>query len=222
MRLIKSYYKIEHGLNRADILKRLELFGRVCYKSEDRITDESAAKFVRLISEKRHLSIFDHAYVSVRFVVNRGFTHELVRHRLAAYSQESTRFCNYSKVKFGGHVTFIIPPFLDVEPGIYDVNDYRVWEVGTDNGLWLDSMLQCENSYHKALERGWSPQEARGLLPIDLKTEIIMTANLTEWKHVFKLRASHAAHPQMREIMIPLLAEFSIELPEIFEKEVKS
>lgn len=215
MRLIKPSYEILSDFNRNTILKNLELYGRVCYKSEDRITDESAPKFVKMISEKGHLSIFDHEYISVRFIVNRGFTHELVRHRIAAYSQESTRWCNYTKDKFGGHITFIIPPHLDIDSGM--VNSYDSMPYKDLNSiLWLNHMLTCEAAYNAAIKSGWKSQEARGLLPIDLKTEIIMTANLTEWKHVFKLRTDEAAHPQMREIMIPLYNEFKIRLPEIF------
>ena len=214
MRLIKPSYEILSDFNRNIKIKNLELYGRVCYKSEDRITDESAPKFVKMISEKGHLSIFDHVFISVRFIVNRGFTHELVRHRIAAYSQESTRWCNYTKEKFGGHITFIIPPHLSINHGIYS-HDYEIQAIGKEF-LWLHHMLACETAYNQAIQSGWKSQEARGLLPIDLKTEIIMTANLTEWKHVFKLRTDEAAHPQMREIMIPLYNEFKIKLPEIF------
>jgi len=217
MRLIKPSYKIESKFNRQTILRQLELFGRVCYKSEERITADSAARFVKMIVEKGHTSIFDHVSVSVRFISNRGFTHELVRHRLAAYSQESTRYCNYSKDKFRGHTTFIIPPFLEIEPGIYCEDDWHLWE-HTNERHWMEHMILCEKAYNGAIARNWKPQEARGLLPIDLKTEIIITANLTEWLHIFKLRTSAAAHPQMRELMIPLLRDkFQKTLPEIFK-----
>jgi len=219
MKLIKPSYKIETPINRINILKTLELFGRVCYKSEGLITEDSSSKFVKMIVNKGHISVVDHVYISVRFIVNRGFTHELIRHRIAAYSQESTRFCNYIKDKFNGHITFIIPPHLDITPGVYNDTSTSI-KVG-NSFLWAHHMLDCESVYNSAIKNNWKPQEARGLLPIDLKTEIIMTANLTEWLHVFRLRTDPAAHPQMREIMIPLSKEFENELPEIFKKEDK-
>lgn len=217
MKLIKPSYKIESEFNREKILKMLELCGRVCYKSEDKITENSASKFVQMICKKNHESVLEHISISVRFIVNRGFTHELVRHRIASFSQESTRYCNYSTNKFDNNITFIIPPQINIESGIYSEHEYPHHTLNYEKeNLWFQHMLRCEIAYKTAINQSWKPQEARGLLPIDLKTEIIITANLREWKHIFKLRTSDTAHPQMREIIIPLYNEFKQILPEIF------
>ena len=190
-------------------LKIIEAAGRTCYKSEDKITEGSAEKFVRMIIKRGHLSVIEHAYMSVRFICDRGVTHEIVRHRLAAYSQESTRYCNYK-----GGVTFIIPPWVDIEEG-----EYRIQPMGLIDSekLWFYSMINSENDYIKLLREKWSPQQARSVLPNSLKTEIVMTANLREWMHIFSLRTSKAAHPQMRELMIPLLEEMKTLVPVIFD-----
>ena len=191
-------------------LEMIEVAGRTCYKSEDKITEGSAEKFVRMIIKRGHLSVIEHAYMSVRFICDRGVTHEIVRHRLCAYSQESTRYCNYK-----GGVTFIIPPWLDIEPDEYtflaaDPPKRPDW-------TWYKNMLEAERDYKELLDFGWSPQQARSVLPNSLKTEIVMTANLREWMHVFKLRTSKAAHPQMRELMIPLLKQVKEIIPVIFD-----
>lgn len=185
------------------MLANLELAGRTCYKSEERISEESARGFVRRLIASGHHSVIEHASISVRFVCDRGVTHELVRHRLAAYSQESTRYANYSQDKFGGEITVIRPLF---------------WAPGTSAyELWLNSMRQAEAAYLKLLLQGARPQEARSVLPNSLKTEIVMTANLREWRHVLNLRGSRASHPQMREIMLPLLSHFQAVVPVVFD-----
>ncbi len=214
MELIKPYFIIETETYTASYLETLERFIRVCYKSEDKIGEGSAEKLIKNCIKRRHWTVFEHLTMSVRFVVNRGFTHELVRHRLVSYLQESTRFCNY-----GGGITFIVPPWIIIPPGIYcnifgDIN----YEIGikemksavrTDkDSHWFNVMSNAEFRYGELLKLGVKPEEARGVLPIDLKTEIIATANLREWRHIFQLRTSPKAHPQMREIMIPLLKEF--------------
>ncbi|CAO0820641.1 thymidylate synthase (FAD) [Desulfarculales bacterium] len=185
------------------MLANLELAGRTCYKSEERITAESARGFVRQIIASGHHSVIEHASISVRFVCDRGVTHELVRHRLAAFSQESTRYANYSQNKFGGEITVIRPLF---------------WAPGTPAyELWLGSMRQAEAAYLELLNQGAKPQEARSVLPNSLKTEIVMTANLREWRHVLNLRCSRASHPQMREIMLHLLSHFREAVPVAFD-----
>ena len=194
-------------------LKTIEAAGRTCYKSEDKITEESAEKFVRMIIKRGHLSVIEHAYMSVRFICDRGVTHEIVRHRLAAYSQESTRYCNYK-----GGVTFIIPPWcegldeLEYTYNTHHLNSHCSWATRT----WVASMLSAESDYISLIKR-WSPQQARSVLPNSLKTEIVMTANLREWRHIFNLRTSKAAHPQMRELMISLLEEMKTLVPVIFD-----
>lgn len=186
-----------------DILKLIELAGRTCYKSEDRITEESAAAFVRRIIASGHHSVIEHMGLTVRFTCDRGVSHELVRHRLASYSQESTRYANYSKDRFGGEITVIRPCF---------------WEEGSPAWKeWEAAMRTAETAYLNLLAAGAKPEQARSVLPNSLKTEIVMSANLREWRHVFSLRCDGRAHPQIREIMRPLLAELRERLPVVFE-----
>jgi len=194
-------------------LELIELAGRTCYKSEDKITDGSAKKFVEMVVKRGHHSVIEHANITVKFICDRGVTHEIVRHRLAAYSQESTRYCNYS-----GGVTFVIPPWVDLNPKNYP-NKYReknFFKLSSEK-IWANTMMDAETAYISLLEQGWSPQQARSVLPNSLKTEIVMTANVREWKHVLNLRTSKAAHPQMRELMIPLQTELRELIPVIFD-----
>ena len=150
--------------------------------------------------------------MTVKFVVDRGVSHELVRHRLCAFSQESTRYCNYK-----GGVTFVIPPWMNIRPGKYTSECLKNKDYGIEEILWLSSMLEAETTYRTFLTINWSPQQARSVLPNSLKTEIVVTANFREWKHIFSLRCSKRAHPQMREIMLPLFNKMKSLLPEIFE-----
>jgi thymidylate synthase (FAD) len=189
--------------NGEDILKQIETAGRTCYKSEDKITADSAAGFVKHIIKSGHHSVIEHINVSVRFVCDRGISHEIVRHRLAAYSQESTRYANYSKDKFGNEITVIKPYF---------------WHENSEEYLiWKQAMQNAEQSYLKLLKSGARPEQARSVLPNSLKTEIVMTCNLREWRHVLKLRCSKASHPQIRELMLPLLAEMRAKIPVLFD-----
>jgi thymidylate synthase (FAD) len=199
MQIVDASYEILYLPENA--MEQIELAGRVCYKSEDKITEGSAAKFVAMLLKCGHESVIEHVDMRVRFVCDRGVTHELVRHRLASYSQESTRYCNYSKDKFGQEITVIDPrPYL----GNYAFS------------TWRHGMFQAEAAYFAMLDNGATPQMARSVLPNSLKTEIVMTANLREWRHVLKLRTSEAAHPQMRALMLPLLVELNERLPVLF------
>ena len=203
MKIINPSFEILSPVDGQAILQHIERCGRVCYKSEDKITDTSAQTFVGSIIKRGHEAVLEHASVTVKFVVDRGVSHEIVRHRLAAYCQESTRYCNYSKDGFGGQVTFIQPHFLD--------RGTRGWE------LWVLACEQAEKAYFDLLNWGCSPQEARAVLPNSLKTEVVMTANLREWRHFFKLRTAPAAHPQMREVTIPLLRRMQELIPVVFD-----
>lgn len=207
MIIIKPYFIIESDISGEDILKLIEKAGRVCYKSEDRITEQSSADFVRTIIKNAHEAVIEHASVTVRVVCDRGVSHEIVRHRLASYSQESSRYCNYSKDKFSNQITYIEPCFWDVSSE-EDLKKYEIWK---------ETMQFCEEKYFELLELGATPQEARNILPVSLKTEIVMTMNLREWRHFFKLRAHHTSHPQMREIAVPLLNKFKEIIPVIFD-----
>lgn len=207
MRIVKPSFRILDPIDGdagRDILRKLERIGRLAYKSEDKIIDDSHGPFVRhLCQELHHESVIEHASVSVHIVCDRGVSHELVRHRLASFTQESTRYCNYTKGKFGGEIAVISPSFFP--PG---TNGYADWE---------ETCEDIERQYTSLIASGAKPQEARSILPNSLKTEIVVTANLREWRHIFRLRTSGAAHPQMREIMIPLLEQFKTHLPELFD-----
>lgn len=164
--------------------KHIEWAGRVAYKSEDRITPDSAGPFVRKLLKLGHTPVFEFASASVLVICDRGVSHQLVRHRAGfSYMQESTRFCNYSKDKFGSEITVIGPPGL-----------------GRCYADWKRACIDAEMRYLMLLHKGVSPQIARSVLPNSLKTEIAVTANFTAWRHFLKLRLSPKAHPQMREI----------------------
>ena len=170
------------------------------------MTDLAAVKMVESLINRGHEAMLEHEKISVKFIVDRGVSHELVRHRMASYAQESTRYCNYSKDKFGNEITVIKPCFLDE-----DTENYRIWK---------SSCEAAEKAYFAMLDNDATPQEARSVLPNSLKTEICMTANLREWRHFFKLRAlgiTGKPHPQMLEVTVPLLAEFKALIPVVFD-----
>ncbi len=179
-----------------NLTKNIERAGRICWKSEDRIEEGSDVKFIEMLKGVNHSSVLEHGSISVLFSCDRGVTHELVRHRIASFSQASTRYCNYSNDKFGGEITVIDPFFYD---GRNRNTEYYVWK---------ESCESAETAYMKLLAAGSKPQEARSVLPNSLKTEIVVTANPREWRHILELRTSAAAHPQIRQIMCPTLAAF--------------
>lgn len=186
-----------------EMLRRIEKIGRVCYKSEERIGEGTAEKFIAGIIKRGHESVIEHGSITVKVTCDRGVTHEIVRHRIASYSQESTRYCNYSKDKFGGEITFIRPCF---------------WAEDDEKfAVWKETMQSIEDSYVKLISLGAKPEEARSILPNSVKTEIMVTMNLREWRHFFKLRTSERAHPQIREVAIPLLNELKGLVPVIFD-----
>ena len=203
MKIIKADIEILSPIDGQEILKRIEQAGRVCYKSEDKITDGSAERFVANILKRGHEAVLEHQSITVKFICDRGVSHEIVRHRLAAYCQESTRYCNYSKDGFGNEITVVEPCFLE-----HDTPQWAAWE---------SAMKNAEFSYFRMLELGCTPQEARSVLSNSLKTEVIMTADIREWRHFFKLRCSPAAHPQMREVAIMLLKKFQAQIPILFD-----
>lgn len=208
MKLVKPSYTIESEIDGKKILKNLEKCARTCYKSEDKITDTSAERLIRGIIKSGHESVIEHESIRVRFVVDRGVTHEMVRHRICSFSQESTRYCNY-----GGGVEFIIPCWMDIKPGEYKTHT----TLEPAESIWFTCCLNLESSYQELLRIGWTPQQARSVLPNSLKTEIVVTANLREWRKIFQLRTSKRAHPQIREVMVPLLKELQEKIPVIFE-----
>jgi thymidylate synthase (FAD) len=203
MRIIKPSFEIMGNINPDEILMSIERCGRVCYKSEDKTTKSSARGFIEKLIKSGHESVVEHEKITVKITCDRGVSHEIVRHRIASYSQESTRYCNYSQSKFGRELTLIKPCFWSE-----DSEEYKVW---------LQTMRIIEENYNQFIDMGAKPEEARSILPNSLKTEIVVTMNLREWRHFFKLRTSKRAHPQMREISIPLLRKMQNLLPAIFE-----
>ena len=203
MKIIKPSIEIINLPPQEEVLAHIEKCGRTCYKSEGKIADGSAEKFVRGIIKRGHESVLEHVSFTVRFICDRGVTHEIVRHRLASYSQESTRYCRYSDDGFGNEITVIEPLFLD--------RDTFLWHI------WETACKQAEESYMQMLHYGAKPEEARSVLPNSLKTEICMTANLREFRHFLKLRTAAAAHPQIREVAMMLLNTLHERLPVLFD-----
>lgn len=235
MKIVEPSFKIMRGLDR-DVIPFLEECGRTCYKSEDLITETSASKFVSGLMKSKHESVIEHASITVRLVGSRSMTHQLVRHRLAAYSQESQRFCNYSKDKHGSELTFIDPMFY-INGIRYNHKTFvSILEESGDGDIpekWMnivkaycdfeETCLNIENSYMEMIEEyGAKAEDAREILPNASKTEIVATYNLRVWRHVFRERAlNRHAQFQIRYLTQGLLKEFNAVLPEIFSDLVK-
>ena len=202
MRIIEPSLEIIDAPNYQELLRKIEKVGRVCYKSEDKIEDGSAEKFVRGIIKRGHDAVIEHGSITVKIVCDRGVSHEIVRHRLASYCQESTRYCNYSNGRFGGEITVIKPCYL-----IAGEKEYAAW---------LNGCKSAEFYYFEMLREGCTAQEARAVLPNSLKTEIVMTANIREWRHFLKLRCDKSAHPQMVEVANMIRRKFVQEYPTLF------
>lgn len=206
MKIINQSYEILTPVKQIkDIPKMIEIAGRTCYKSEDKITDDSADKFCRMLIKKGHGAMIEHGNISVKLITDRGVTHELVRHRLASFGQESTRY-----VKYGKDMEFIKPVF-NWSTDISDTDEQNKMIT------WTESMKASRSYYSNLIAMGCPPQEARSVLPNSLKTEIVVTTNIREWRHIFKLRTAQAAHPQIRELMIPLLKELRKLVPVLFD-----
>lgn len=203
MKVIEPKVEFISVIDGKAILKQIEQCGRVCYKSEDNIAAGTAEKFVANIIKRGHEAVLEHFSLSVKFTCDRGVSHEIVRHRVASYCQESTRYCNYSNDKFGSEITVIKPLYLEPRTLGWDA--------------WFMACQTAEGAYFDLLDWGCSPQEARAVLPNSLKTEIIMTANLREYRHFFKLRCAKAAHPQMREVANMLLEMCKEQIPVVFD-----
>ena len=203
MKVINAGYDILGNVDGIQMLKEIERIARTCYKSEDKITDDSYIKMIKALVERKHEAMLEHASVSVKIICDRGVSHELVRHRLASFAQESTRYCNYGHAN---EITVIKPCFWDENSSLYR--------------KWYNQCSKAELVYLDMLKDGAQPQEARSVLPNSLKTEINITMNLREWRHFFKLRACGATgkpHPQMLEIAVPMLKDFQSKIPIIFD-----
>lgn len=215
MKIISPSFEILTPIDGTEILKTLEEVGRTCYKSEDKITDDSCIGFVNRIIKSGHEAVIEHYNVTVRLTNDRGVSHEEVRHRIASYAQESTRYCNYNKDKFGSEITYIdIKGGMELDPKVSQLNAEAFVAIYDE---WVQACLDAENHYNKMIELGATPQIARSVLNNSTKTEICITMNLREWRHFFCLRTSPAAHPQMREIAIKLLMAFKMIIPVVFD-----
>lgn len=219
MKKIVAGYEILTPISEGGIkeLQHIEKIGRVCYKSEDRITEdgESAKKFVKNLINNGHEAMIEHSTLSVKFTVDRGVSHELVRHRIASFAQESTRFCSYDKDKFGNEISFIdIKNSIPLDSKMKNLSAEEIQAIINE---WFNAMLDAEMHYMKMINLGATAQIARSVLPNSTKTEITVTANYREWRTFFKLRADKAAHPAMREVTIPLLKELQSKIPVIFD-----
>lgn len=219
MNILKASYEILTPISEGGIqeLQHIERIGRVCYKSEDRITEdgESARKFVKMLISAHHEAMIEHSTLSVLFTVDRGVSHEMVRHRIASFAQESTRYVNYSKEKFGNKINVI-----DLEEGIRldgrmaKLSGEAIEAILTE---WRNAMEDAEKHYMAMIELGATPQIARAVLPNSTKTNITITANYREWRNYFRLRTASDAHPQIREVSIPLLRELKQRIPVVFD-----
>ena len=210
MQIVKQSWEFLNKLDGEAILQLIEIAGRTCYKSEDKITPESSRTFVKKLIDSGHHAMIEHGSITVKMITDRGVTHEIVRHRIASYAQESTRYCNYSKDKFGNELTIILPVWFysdEIENSQKRIQYAR----------WLKACESAEFSYLSLLDAGQSAQEARSVLPNSLKTEIVMTANPREFRHFFSLRCSPTAHPQMRELALSMLKGFKETIPVLFD-----
>lgn len=188
-----------------DGARAIEEAGRTCYKSEDKSTDDSAYRFVRMLSDRGHQAMLEFGYASFRVVTDRGISHEIVRHRLFSYAQESTRYCNYSKDKFDKEISVVLP------------SNIRSTDRDGSYELWKQACELTQKHYFLLLQSGCSPQVARSVLPTCLKTEIVMQANFREWLHFLYLRHSPHAHPDMQLVAAQIGAILKKECPAVFE-----
>lgn len=226
MQIIKaSVEQLTPPINGLAYLKTIEKAGRVCYKSESKITDESAFEFVTKLIKCEHEAMLEHGpSISMKFICDRGVSHEIVRHRLFSFAQESTRYCNYTK---GDDITFIQPSWFEEDmsnttfrPAWHGcLGDHNIdpFEDGSAESWWFWSCASSELEYNKLIQKGWSPQQARSVLPNSLKTEIIVTGNPRNWRHFFKLRTAATAHPQMREVATIALNMLQSQIPILFD-----
>ncbi len=219
MRIISSNYEIITPISEGGLeeLKKIEKIARTCYKSEGLIKEdgESAKRLITTLIKNGHEAMLEHGGLTIKFFVDRGISHEIVRHRLASYAQESTRYCNYSNEKFESEISYI-----SIIDGMLEDKKMSVLPNSTLSVMyevWKNTMEVCEAAYFKMIKLGATPQIARSVLPNSLKTELVMTANYREWRNFFKLRTANVAHPQMKEVTIPLLEELKRKLPIIFD-----
>lgn len=200
MKIIEQSYRILWNPGDA-----IEKAARTCYRSEDKITEDGSSdqKIKEMLTTLGHTAMLEHSVLSVEFTTDRAIANELERHRLCSFAQESTRYCNYSKTKFGNELAFVKPEWVS--------------DCMFGSNLWLSTCNMAERYYKALLTNGLKPEDARCVLPLSLATKLVMTTNYAEWRHILKLRTAKGAHPQMRALMIPLLKELQETIPVIFD-----
>lgn len=196
------FFAPENGMSMEEVI---EIAGRNCYKSENKMTEDSAADFIRMLRSNGHHAMLEFGWAMAKISADRGLSHELVRHRLMSIAQESTRYCNYLKDRFGSEIVVVQQPGLDEE----------------QQSFWEYTMEQIEKSYFCLIEMGVKPQIARSVLPIGLRADIWVGANLREWRHVFNMRCSKKAHPIIRGVMREALGQFAKKMPTLYEDQVE-
>lgn len=202
MRIVKPIVEIEKvDYNR--IMKNLERACRTCYRSENNITEESYKTLLKNCINRGHESILEHEKITIRMICDVGVYKDLTRHRIASFSIESTRYCNYGKDKFENEIKFIEPVNIDENTEIYEE--------------WKTACGEIEKHYLKMANFGATPDQMRMILPHSTAAQVTMTANIREWKHILSLRANAHAHPAVEQVMIPLLIHFKEKMPEIFD-----
>jgi thymidylate synthase (FAD) len=195
--IVKPSVSFINQLDSKEIYKTIEKCGRIAYQSQDKTTENSDIKFIKSLISRGHGSVLEHVYISIKIVCDRGVTHELVRHRLASYTQESTRYCNYSKLGLKA-----------IKPMCQTIEGELIWDA---------ALKAAEEYYNDMIKAGETPEIARSILPAGVKSEIVATMNIRQWRHVLNQRLSKNAHPQIREIMLMLKEIFIKELPILFE-----
>lgn len=220
-----SFKIISEDFTRENVLNRIELAARLCYKSEDRICEGSAERMVTSLIQRNHTAMIEHApNLSVQFVCNRAIANELVRHRILSFAQESTRYVNYAK----RGLTFVISDWIPSEDrklllntDINHTNGLKNKYVNHNTWIYVSNLLSAEYAYNYFISQfdgtpALRPEEARDVLPLATKTEIIATGNVREWRHVFDLRCAPNAHSQIKEIMVPLILKLNSDIPEVW------
>lgn len=205
MQIVKPSFKIIDRPTREQACKQIERIGRVCYKSEDKITNNSCYDFVRMLKKKGHLAMLEHVSATVKWIIDRGTSHALVRHRIGAFAQESTIYCDYTRGKFGGEIAVIMPDEITT---------------AEQTATWIEAMSVAEFAYKQLREQGLPAKIARAVLPTCTKTELVTTFNLRQWMHVFEVRQDPADHPLTRKVTGEIYKNFIEWLPEIFEDDL--
>ena len=228
MKLIKPKVEILDRFKRQQVIGRIATVARTCYKSEAMRTADRDEALVKRLIESKHEAMLEFVDVTVKFTTSIGITREIIRHRLASYANESTRYCDYSKDKFKNKITFIIPSYLDIPEGNYtywdgdwvDMDKMKIRLPVDDEdtvSTWLFNLNHAETSYRILKNKGWKAEQAREVLPMCTKSEICMKANLREWRHFFKLRCHSTAHPDIRVLALDLLKQMHEQIPIIFD-----